>query len=80
MGGGKKDEKKYLRKHTVVYEGQADESGIKGDWKIGEGGFGYGTFHIWPKEQEEEAIQVAIKKLIKEVNESIKQEELAGVK
>ncbi|MEM1325311.1 MAG: hypothetical protein AAGI23_05120 [Bacteroidota bacterium] len=72
--------KSYLGAHTVIYEGQADESGIKGNWKIGGSGFGEGTFHLWPKAQEEEAIEKAVKKLIKEVNASIKQEELAEVK
>ena len=43
--------KSYLGKHEVFYEGNVDENGIWGMWKIM---WTSGGFHIWPKGHENE--------------------------
>ena len=49
---------KHYATHTVLYQGQVDENGIWGVWRIGDNFSG--GFHIWPKAGEEEAVEEAV--------------------
>ena len=56
--------KYYYGKHSVHYNGQVDENGIWGNWRIV--GDWNGGFHIWPKTQAQEAMNTAIESLLEE--------------
>lgn len=56
--------KYYYGKHKVFYDGQVDENGIWGTWKITDNW--KGGFHIWPKGQGQEAIEEVKEAVVKE--------------
>jgi hypothetical protein len=56
--------KHYYGKHTVYYDGQVDENGIWGTWKITQGWSG--GFHIRPKTAERETMETAIANLVEQ--------------
>ena len=67
-------EKKY-EGHRVNYEGEIDENGIWGTWVIKQQS---GGFHIWPKQQEQEAAEEEEQEvaLVKEEKPAPKKEKL----
>lgn len=56
--------------HDIEYEGNVDKNGIWGFWLTGHDRF-KGTFHIWPKGREVEAVAEKKKESVVEINKSI---------
>ena len=51
--------------HQVLYSGMADTSGIYGSWQLS---FARGGFHIWPKNNEQEEQEEAVREKEKELS------------